>query len=128
MVLVVRNFNKYQAKHVRVEWPSELKAQMNWHMPSTEMSYYVAKTTDKTTMAFVKKRLNEDWGPIDGFKLFVEDQAFDGTPSFIYERDYPELRAAKKILHDEAIQQAAQHAAELAQTTTLPPDSEPTIG
>jgi hypothetical protein len=70
-------------------------------MPSTEMTYFVSKTTDKTALAFVKKRLYEDWGPIDQFKLFVEDQAFDGSPSFIYERDYPELRNAKKLIQDD---------------------------
>lgn len=67
MVLVVRNFNKYQSKNIRVEFPQELRDQMNWHMPSMEYCCHVAKTTDKTCLAWVKKRLNEDWGPIGEF-------------------------------------------------------------
>ena len=69
---------------------------MNWQVPATEFCYYVAKTTDKTCLAFPKKRLNEDWGPIDSINLFVENQNYDGTPAFIYDRDYPQLRAEKK--------------------------------
>ena len=46
---------------------------MNWNMPTTEMSFYVAKTTDKTCFSFPKKDLFKGWGPIDQFKLIVEN-------------------------------------------------------
>jgi len=107
LVLVVRNFNKYQAKHIRVEYPPELRSQMNWFMPTTEMCFYVAKTTDKTCFTFQKKSLLKDWGPIDQFRLVVENLAIDETPCNIYEQDYPELRQKKKLLQEEIAQQAA---------------------
>ena len=98
MALVVRNFNRYQTKHFRVEFPNELRQFMNFQVPSTEMCFKVPKTTDRSCLTFQKKRLNEEWGPVDEISIVVEDVAFDGTPSFIYDRDYPELRAAKKAL------------------------------
>jgi len=36
LVLVVRNFNKYASKNIRVEFPSQLKSMMNWHVPNHE--------------------------------------------------------------------------------------------
>jgi hypothetical protein len=107
LALVVRNFNKYQAKHIRVEYPPELRNQMNWMMPTTEMSFYIGKTTDKACFTFQKKSLLKDWGPIDQLKLVVENVAIDGNLCNIYEKDYPELRKKKKLLQEEIAQQAA---------------------
>lgn len=103
MVLVVRNFNKYQSKNIRIEFPLHLREQMNWQMPTTELIYQVSKTTDKTCITFMKKKLHEDWGPIDQFDMFIEDVAFDGTPLPIFEKDYPELRAVKKVEQEVAV-------------------------
>lgn len=80
---------------------------MNWMMPTTEMSFYIGKTTDKTCFTFQKKSLNKDWGPIDQLKLVVENVAIDGNLCNIYEKDYPELRQKKKLLQEEIAQQAA---------------------
>jgi len=88
----------------------------------------VHKTTDKTCISFVKKRLDQDWGPIDEFNLFVENQAFDGTPVFIHDRDYPELREMKKHAADEEIRKAAEEAANAGANTALPPDTEMNLG
>lgn len=107
LVLVVRNFNKYQAKHIRIEYPPELRSKMNFMMPTTELCFYVAKTTDKTCFTFLKKNLLKEWGPIDQFSLIVENVAIDGTLCNSYEKDYLELRQKKKFLQEEIAQQAA---------------------
>lgn len=61
-------------------------------MPTTEMCFYVSKTTDKTCFSFTKRDLSKDWGPIDQFKMIVDNQTYDGIPCFLYEKDYAELR------------------------------------
>ena len=84
IVFVIRNFNKYKTKTVRIEYSPEMREHLNFRMPVTEVINNVSPRTDKSIMQFIKTRPFEEWGPLDKFKIVIEDETLDGKEDKIY--------------------------------------------
>ena len=72
LVVMFRNFDRQKSQKITFKIPDELRTQMNFRAPETEVPCLVAAQTDKTFWKFSKLRPMADWGPLENIEIIVD--------------------------------------------------------